>query len=92
MTRREFFKLSFAALTALSTAPVLPVLASENTKHVISQPSIQETHLAFSKTLDNQSFDFTSCWRNESRSFSFRNSSMAFAEWLGWYRVSLRHS
>ena len=51
MTRREFLKLSFAALTALSTAPVLPVLASENTKHVISQPSIQETHLAFSETL-----------------------------------------
>lgn len=51
MTRREFFKLSFAALTSFSMIPELPVLASENTQKTILQPSIQETHLTFSETL-----------------------------------------
>jgi len=51
LTRREFFKLSIAALTSFSMVPELPVLASENTKRIIPQPPIQETHLTFSETL-----------------------------------------
>ncbi|WP_301860437.1 N-acetylmuramoyl-L-alanine amidase [uncultured Megasphaera sp.] len=52
MTRREFFKLSLASLTAWSLLPVLPVLGADRTGSAVIRPPIEGTPLHFTEALE----------------------------------------